>query len=235
MCRYPLRRSGLVLCGLLLAAGLALPVAGPAPAGEPKPKPLTDKKEELLKERNRLANEANQLAKAGKFTEMAAIVEKVVALDRRIYGDAAEEIAASLDVLARIHAVREDFKAARKAREEELAIRTKLYGEMDWRVIDTRWTLEELDRKAKIDAGSRKQRRKAHDLGEQVARLLGEGRFREALPLAEQARDLYKKLLTENHPDYATCLLNLAGLYQGMGQSSKALPLAEQARDLFKK
>jgi tetratricopeptide (TPR) repeat protein len=51
----------------------------------------------------------------------------------------------------------------------------------------------------------------------------------------EKARDLKKKLLTENHPDYANSLNNLAGLYPAMGNYHKALLLLEKARDLDKK
>jgi CHAT domain-containing protein len=61
------------------------------------------------------------------------------------------------------------------------------------------------------------------------------GEYQKALPLLEQARDRYKKLLTENHPNYAQSLNNLAILYQAMGEYRKALPLLEQARDLRKK
>ncbi len=61
------------------------------------------------------------------------------------------------------------------------------------------------------------------------------GDYRKALPLFEQARDLRKKALGEDHPDYAASLNNLAMLYQSLGDYLKALPLYEQARDLGKK
>jgi tetratricopeptide (TPR) repeat protein len=66
----------------------------------------------------------------------------------------------------------------------------------------------------------------------QTYRSLGD--YATALPLYEQARELRKKLLTENHPDHATSLNNLAMLYQTIGDYAKALPLMEQARDLYK-
>jgi CHAT domain-containing protein len=58
------------------------------------------------------------------------------------------------------------------------------------------------------------------------------GDYRQALPLFEQARDLYKRRLGADHPYYATSLNNLALLYQAMGEYRQALPLFEQARDL---
>jgi tetratricopeptide (TPR) repeat protein len=59
--------------------------------------------------------------------------------------------------------------------------------------------------------------------------------YQNGLLVFEQARDLTRKLRTEDHPDYANCLNNLAALYQDMGAYQKALPLYEQARDLTKK
>src|SRR5205823_4266281 len=56
-----------------------------------------------------------------------------------------------------------------------------------------------------------------------------------ALPLLEQARDLRKKLLGENHPDYVQSLHNLGTLYQSLGDYPKALHLLQQSRDLRKK
>jgi hypothetical protein len=50
------------------------------------------------------------------------------------------------------------------------------------------------------------------------------GDYARSLPLLEQARDLTKKLLTENHPRYATSLNNLASLYHDMGDYGHALP-----------
>src|SRR5262249_25489596 len=61
------------------------------------------------------------------------------------------------------------------------------------------------------------------------------GNYGKALPLFEQARDLRRKLLTENHPDYADSLSSLALLYESMADYGKALPLFEQARDLRRK
>jgi tetratricopeptide (TPR) repeat protein len=60
------------------------------------------------------------------------------------------------------------------------------------------------------------------------------GDYRKALDLYHQARDLRKKLLTENHPHYATSLNNLAVVYEAMGNYPKALDLYQQSRDLTK-
>jgi tetratricopeptide (TPR) repeat protein len=50
-----------------------------------------------------------------------------------------------------------------------------------------------------------------------------------ALPLSEAALEILKSQLGDRHPDTATSLNNLAGLYDSMGQSDRALPLYESA------
>jgi len=60
-------------------------------------------------------------------------------------------------------------------------------------------------------------------------------RYAEAEPLYVQALALSKKLLGEEHPDVATSLNNLAGLYYSQGRYAEAEPLFAQALALTKK
>ncbi len=61
------------------------------------------------------------------------------------------------------------------------------------------------------------------------------GRYSEAEPLYQQALQLRKRLLGENHPAYATSLNNLAGIYKSTGQYTKAELLYQQALELRKR
>jgi tetratricopeptide (TPR) repeat protein len=60
------------------------------------------------------------------------------------------------------------------------------------------------------------------------------GHYNEAEPLYQQALELRKRLLGENHPSFATSLNNLAGLYKSTGQYTKAELLYQQALELRK-
>ena len=51
------------------------------------------------------------------------------------------------------------------------------------------------------------------------------GDYAKAEPLCRQALAIGKRVLGENHPDYAHSLNNLAMLYQAMGDYAKAEPL----------
>jgi tetratricopeptide (TPR) repeat protein/CHAT domain-containing protein len=225
------RAEECVIAGVLVLA-LAL-TCGRAAADEPKP--LTKEQKAKLQERDRLGKQALNLGRAGKLDELVALWQKKLAIERAVFGDVHEDVAASLAELARMHQFREDFDAARKAREEVLTLRTKLHGEKDWRVADAGLAITDLELQARLDKVGRQRLRQAGALNARVMGLMQQGRVREALPLAQEAMAIRREILTENHPDYAISLRNLALLYQAMGDYPKALPLLEQARDLCKK
>ncbi|WP_415846536.1 tetratricopeptide repeat protein, partial [Vibrio aerogenes] len=55
-----------------------------------------------------------------------------------------------------------------------------------------------------------------------------------ALPLYERALAIREASLGESHPDVATSLNNLAGLYLSQGQYQEALPLVQRALNIMK-
>jgi tetratricopeptide (TPR) repeat protein len=65
-----------------------------------------------------------------------------------------------------------------------------------------------------------------------MGQLFEQGRYAEAIPLAEQARDWALRHRGENHPDYATSLHNLAALYGAKGDHTAALPLFQRALEI---
>jgi tetratricopeptide (TPR) repeat protein len=69
----------------------------------------------------------------------------------------------------------------------------------------------------------------AQRLNEQVIQLYNQGPYAAAIPLAERALAIREKVLGKEHPDVATSLNNLAGLYRGMGNYSQAEPLLQRA------
>jgi CHAT domain-containing protein len=75
----------------------------------------------------------------------------------------------------------------------------------------------------------------ASRLNKLVEKLYSEGKFGEAVPLAERALDLREKALGPIHPDVAESLNNLASLYYAQGASPKAEPLLVRALDIREK
>ena len=65
----------------------------------------------------------------------------------------------------------------------------------------------------------------AERLNEQVEQLYEQGKYTEAIPLAEKVLAIREKVLGSEHPDVATSLNNLAFLYFLQGNYIKAEPL----------
>jgi tetratricopeptide (TPR) repeat protein len=62
-----------------------------------------------------------------------------------------------------------------------------------------------------------------------------QGRYEQAEPLYQQALEMWKRLLGDEHPDVATSLNNLAGLYDSQGRYEQAEPLYQQALEMWKR
>jgi tetratricopeptide (TPR) repeat protein len=74
----------------------------------------------------------------------------------------------------------------------------------------------------------------AERLNQQVIQLYQQGKYNEAILLAEQALTIRKQQLGDNHPLTAQSLNNLALLYQSQGRYSEAEPLYKQALAIIK-
>ena len=69
----------------------------------------------------------------------------------------------------------------------------------------------------------------AKRLNQQVEQLYEEGKYKQAIPLAERALAIREKVLGKEHLDTATSLNNLAELYRNMGSYDKAEPLLKRS------
>ncbi|MBE9098235.1 tetratricopeptide repeat protein [filamentous cyanobacterium LEGE 07170] len=69
----------------------------------------------------------------------------------------------------------------------------------------------------------------AEQLDQQAVQLYQQGRYNEAIPLAQQALELRETVLGETHPDVAISLNNLAELYRLQGNYAAAEPLYQRS------
>ncbi|EGJ35285.1 MULTISPECIES: tetratricopeptide repeat protein [Moorena] len=69
----------------------------------------------------------------------------------------------------------------------------------------------------------------ASQLNQQAIELFQQGKYSEAIPLAERALEIRQEILGEEHRDVAESLNNLAFLYFYKGKYPKAEPLYQQA------
>ncbi len=190
----------LVLACLILFA--PVPAQGQNAAG--------DANAAALKERDRLWEETRKLRAAGKTAEAIAAAEAMVAIERKVLPEDYVDLADMLGWLAALQVEREDFAAAKAARREALDILRKRLGESDWRVVDARRALEDVERLAGMNRDRRARLAEVDRLNRTVADLYRAGKYAEAVPLARQALAIRKEVLGVRHPLYALSLNNLA-------------------------
>jgi tetratricopeptide (TPR) repeat protein/CHAT domain-containing protein len=128
----------------------------------------------------------------------------------------------SLFGLANADAERGNFAAARKTYQECLEIQTSLFGGKSWQADDTRRDLADMDRLEKMDANLRSQLAEANRLSKQADKLVEESRFRETLPLVQQALKIQQSILGEEHWRSISSLSHLGLLYRRVGDLAQA-------------
>ncbi|HEU0184151.1 MAG TPA: CHAT domain-containing tetratricopeptide repeat protein [Blastocatellia bacterium] len=75
----------------------------------------------------------------------------------------------------------------------------------------------------------------ARKLLQEGLKLLGAGKYGEALPLVERSREIRERLLGPEHSDVAEALRSLGKLYKGIGDYAKAEPFYKRALAILEK
>ena len=188
-----------------------------------------------MAEANRLAEESKQLGKSGKTDEAIGAAERGLAIKREVLGNDDLDVAACLQCLAALRETKEDFPAARQARQEVLAIKTKALGSEHWRVLDARVALDHLALLEKLSPAQRRQVAEAERLQQQVEKQYAARQFNEAMPEAKQAVAVRRELLGEKDPDLGTSLCDLADLNRGLGDFPKAASLYAEGAEIYRR
>jgi tetratricopeptide (TPR) repeat protein/CHAT domain-containing protein len=230
-------RASIVRLGLLASCSLGMLAADDSRPSHSSSEQTgaAEQKRARHAELRRLAKEAEDLRTAGKLSEAVATGQKIVVLARRQYGNTSETVAGWHEWLANTQEKLEQWPAAQKSRAEVLVIRGKIYGEDDWHMMDARLALEQTVRLSTMTAAQRELFAKAVASNQQVLLLIGKGKFADALPAAQEALEIRKKLLGDSHPDTVTSLQNLAFVMWRMGNDAQAEPLYQQALEIMKK
>jgi CHAT domain-containing protein len=199
----------------VVAAALAWPIR----ADEPKPlttdlvsapSKFTIQQQRRVRERDRYEQEVKKLRGAGKFDDALGLAKKMLAIDQEVFGNEHPLVPLSMSLGAEIEADRGNFPNARRITQDVLARQRKLHGDKHWRVSDAERALRKVDRLAGLSAKERDDLVKAARLLGQCEDLYQRRQHAQAVPLAKEAVDLYKRVLGEKDPDYLQTLYRYA-------------------------
>ena len=151
-----------------------------------------------------------------------AAIEKKLAIERRLRGDRRGDIVQSLSMLADIQAGRGDLPAARESLKELISIGAVHSDLTDWRVADARRKMIDLDRLDFMTPQDRRRMDKARSLDLEASALNKRGNYPEMLPVLMEELKIRRELQGQNHPDVATTLGKISGVFQLAGEFRRA-------------
>ena len=189
---------------------------------------LSPQQQEQLKERDRLAAEADRHGQAGRFQEMVQAWDGKLKIEREVLDPQSEEALASLETLAGMRQFLEEFDAARQARQEILDAAQERYGEKNWRTRDARRALEKTEKLAGLSREKRDQLKQFPSFWGSGQQMLMAGRFRDALEFTRRAAEIQSSVWGEESEDYATASGTLGLIHQYLGEFKQAEALLKQ-------
>ncbi len=227
--------------GILLAVASA---ATPVHAADGTPPSWA----ESSAEREQFNKQFQALVAAGKTDEAMAAAEKLIAADRRILTlPAASDSEKKTQQNARLEAIdklqwlvsrkkgREDWSAAALRQRELADILAADLGNSHYRVVDARNQQVYLERLASLKREEARELAKAEGNLARVAELDKQGKYREAILLAQEAVKVQQQLLDESSPELAAGRHWLGYLYTTQVDYERAESLLRQALEIRKK
>jgi Tfp pilus assembly protein PilF len=184
----------------------------------PPPARLTLAQREQMARRDRWLARAGTHYRAGEIDETITAIHKALALERAVFGEIQSASLPWLQFKARRHEEREQFTEAIAARQEVLRWLRSRYDRADWRITDARLDLEETRGLARLDAEQRRQLRQTEQWNARLFGLWQQGRSREALPLAQKALAVRRKVLGETHRLTALSWFNLGAQFHAVNR-----------------
>ena len=145
--------------------------------------------------------------------------------------DALKSRLSHLNWLANIYEQQEAWENAIRQRESAVLLTIQLHGEADWRAVNARLAVEDLEFQSQLTEAQHEKLLLAMQLNGQCLIELQNGDLAAALESAKSALAIEEKLLEEDHPSYITTLGHLALIYQRMGDYARAEPLYLRCRE----
>jgi CHAT domain-containing protein/Tfp pilus assembly protein PilF len=208
------------------------------PAGQPEHQastipPVEAERAKLLKQRDEHYDKSHKFHENGKFDEALEAAQKVLALERQIFGPDSDDAARSLSWIGTIHEALEHWDAAHQSRQDGLDMLIRLHGHDSWQVTDARLDLDHTVLLQNVSTEKRQQLRKADELRTRVHTLNDQVKYADAIPLAAERLKLLEAALGPvDDRLIADACSDLAILHDNLGNYSEALPLFQRTLDI---
>ncbi len=116
--------------------------------------------------------------------------------------------------------------------EEVLALRMRNQGPKHFEKVDAEWNLKTLRRVGSMPKDDRSAYRSAKALNGQARSLSAQGKYAQAQTLHEQALEILRSELTDQHPDTARTYDDLASDLNAQGKYAQARPMFVKALEI---
>ena len=190
---------------------------------------------ERQRERKKLESTVTADIEEGRIVNAIAGLEKLLGLERELFGKEHDEVLGSLSLLTDLHLLQTDFAAAKRAASEVVVIKTHRFGQSDWRTTDARVIMEEIGLLELMSLEARQRLTEVSTTFDEASKLRESGDLADAIEKAQSAIDGYRELLGPEHPNYATSLKLLAMLLESQGESDRAVALFGEAIEIRKR
>jgi tetratricopeptide (TPR) repeat protein len=186
-------------------------------------------------ERDRLVSEIAALRSTGKRAAAVDRLERLLVLERDLFGEVSEEVVVTTDSLAVLLEMQGEVDAARERRKKVIEIRTALSGPEHWKTVDARRALADLEVRAALTP---EQRRRLAELPAHERRfhvLYQAGRKAEAVEPGMAILAIHEVVYGPEHPNTAASLCNLGLLYCSTGDPGQSHEFLLRARAIFER
>ncbi|WP_013630017.1 CHAT domain-containing protein [Rubinisphaera brasiliensis] len=160
-------------------------------------------REARLAERDKLWAQAQQLASDGKVEAVIAAGEKVLSLERTLFGDTHEELTGTLEWLSNQNLAQQKMQSAEKHAAELLRVQEQLHGKAGWQTASARWYLDYIQKLSKVEPETLA---KMLAIEAEYNRLLADGKHAEAAEKILELVPLEEEALGKEHPFIANTL-----------------------------
>jgi len=204
---------------MVAAALVLLAIAGRGAPPEPK---LTPDQLVLVKERDQAQAEMMANRKKGDFKAAVAPAKRVLAAERKLFGDAHADVMESWRIIARLNEAAGDNPAAAAAAEKHPETAVKLHGKDHWKTTDARLVVDDIRQTANLSPAARQRVAEANGQLRQAIQIFNQGRIREAIALLEQGIPVLREVLGDTHFEYGIYTNNLGYMYSQAGEYVRA-------------